>query len=56
MTIFGKGNNTRIIVSDLDNQFNIIDLIEEKGKDVGFTVIHQNLDGKIIRELKRREK
>jgi len=55
MTIFGNKNNTRIIVSDLDKRYKIIDLIERKGKDVGFKVIHQNLEGKIIRELKKKK-
>ena len=51
MTIFGKSNNTKIIVSDLDNPPEVINLIEEKGKDLGFNVIHQNPDGQVVKSL-----
>lgn len=51
MTVFGISNNKRIIISDLDNQDRIVNLIEEKGKEYGFKVIHQDENG---RSLKRR--
>jgi len=49
MTIFGVNDNQRIIISDLDNQNKIINLIEKKGKEYGFNVIHQDLNGKVIK-------
>ena len=49
MTVFGVNDNQRIIISDLDNQNKIINLIEKKGKKYGFNVIHQDLGGKIIK-------
>lgn len=55
MTIFEINKNTRIIVSDLDNRFKMINLIEQKGRDFGFNVIHQNINGKIIREIKNKK-
>lgn len=54
MTVFETNKNTRIIVSDLDDRFKMINLIEQKGKDFGFNVIHQNINGKIIREIKKK--
>jgi hypothetical protein len=51
MTVFGINENQRIIVSDLDNQNRIMNLIEEKGKKYGFNVIHQDLNGKIIKRI-----
>ncbi|WP_338768643.1 hypothetical protein WAF17_08230 [Bernardetia sp. ABR2-2B] len=55
MTVFERNKNTRIIVSDLDNRFKMINLFEQKGRDFGFNVIHQNINGKIIREIKKRK-
>ena len=55
MTVFETSKSTRIIVSDLNNQFKMISLIEQKGREFGFNVIHQNINGKIIRELKKKK-
>lgn len=50
MTVFEPHKNTRIIVTDLDNRFKMINIIEQKGRDFGFNVIHQNVNGKIIKK------
>ena len=55
MTIFETNKNTRIIVSDLDNQIKMISLIEQKGREFGFNVIHQDETGKIISALKNKK-
>ena len=53
LTIFGEKINNSIIVSDLDNQFKMINLLEDKGREFNFNVIHQNINGEIIKELKK---
>lgn len=47
MTVFGNGKNLRIIVSDLEDESPMIDVIEEKGNQHGFRVIHQKINGQI---------
>ncbi|MGB1205003.1 MAG: hypothetical protein ACPG5B_05115 [Chitinophagales bacterium] len=56
LTIFGKKTNNRVIISDLDNRFKMIRLLEEKGKTHNFNVIHQNIDGKVIKSLKKEKR
>ncbi len=53
MTIFEKSAHTRIIVSDLDHPAKLINLLEQRGKEFGFNVIHQNLSGKVIKAIKK---
>lgn len=55
ITVFEINRHTKIIVSDVDNRFEMINLIEERGCEFGFNVIYQNINGEMIRELKRRK-
>ena len=56
LTIFGKKTNNRIIISDLDNRFKMINLLEEKGRAYNFNLIHQNIDGKVIKSLNQEKR
>lgn len=51
ITVFEPNKNTRIIASDLDGRLEMVDLIEQKGKEFGFNVIHQDVNGEIVGAL-----
>lgn len=55
MTIFEQAQNTRLIISDFDDKYRMINLLEERGLKYGFNVLQQNLKGKVIQTLRNRK-
>ncbi len=54
MTIMLDAKTVRISVSDLDKEFELMRMLEEKGVAHGFNIVHQDVKGNIIKSLNRR--
>ena len=48
MTVFGDGGNTKVLLSDMAERGELIRLLDARGREFGFTVVRQGVDGEVI--------
>ena len=48
MTVFSDGGNTKVLLSELEERGELIRLLDARGRDFGFSVVRQGVDGEVI--------